>query len=96
MCIRDSPATLPAYEYRAMEKLYSITKKIVAGEVVRGADRFAWRERYCADMRNRQLHGPEDYVDVPPEYRLWIWPADVAAAVDRLNLVPAPALVGAA
>jgi endonuclease YncB( thermonuclease family) len=94
--IWSDPLTLPAYEYRAMEKLYSITKKIVAGEVVRGADRFAWRERYCADMRNRRLHGPEDYVDVPPEYRLWIWPADVAAAVDRLNLVPAPALVGAA
>ncbi len=94
--IWSDPLTLPAYEYRAMEKLYSITKKIVAGEAVRGADRFAWRERYCADMRNRQLHGPEDYVDVPPEYRLWIWPADVAAAVDRLNLVPAPALVGAA
>jgi hypothetical protein len=91
-----NPATLPAYEYRAMEKLYSITKKIVEGERVRAAERFGWRERYCADMRNRQLHGPEDYVDVPPEYRLWIWPADVAAAVDRLNLVPAPALVGAA
>src|SRR5687767_6278174 len=28
-------------------------------------------------MRNRQLHGPEDYMDVPPEYRLWIWPDDV-------------------
>ena len=80
--IWSDPATLPAYEYRAMEKLYAITKKIVAGEEVRGADRFAWRERYCADMRNRQLHGPEDYVDVPPEYRLWIWPADVAAAVE--------------
>ena len=94
--IWSDPATLPAYEYRAMEKLYSITKKIVAGEPVRGADRFAWRDRYCADMRSRQLHGPEDYVEVPPEYRLWIWSRDVAAAVDRLNLVPAPALVGAA
>jgi endonuclease YncB( thermonuclease family) len=91
-----NPATLPAYEYRAMEKLFTITKKIVAGEQVRGADRFAWRERYCVDMRDRRLHGPEDYVEVPPEYRLWIWPRDVAAAVGRLNLVPAPALVGAA
>lgn len=89
------PATLLAYEYRAMEKLHSITKKIVDGEDVRGADRVAWRERYCADLRSRQLHGPEDYVGVPPEYRLWIWPADVADAVSRLNLVPAPALVGA-
>jgi len=88
--------TLLAYEYRAMEKLYDVTKKIVAGEDVRPADRFGWRERYCADMRARRLHGPENYVEVPPEYRLWVWPADVAAAVGRLNLVPAPALVGAA
>jgi endonuclease YncB( thermonuclease family) len=94
--IWSNPATLLAYEYRALEKLYDITKKIVAGEAVRSADRFAWRSRYCADMRNRQLHGPEDYAEVPPEYRLWIWPKDVAVAVDRLNLVPAPALVGAA
>jgi hypothetical protein len=94
--IWPDPATLLAYEYRAMEKLYDVTEKIVAGERVRGAARFAWRDRYCADLRNRQLHGPEDYAAVPPEYRLWIWSRDVAAAVDRLNLVPAPALVGAA
>jgi hypothetical protein len=31
-------------------------------------------------------------MNVPPEYRLWIWSDDVAAAVSRLNLVPAPAL----
>jgi endonuclease YncB( thermonuclease family) len=93
--IWSNPATLLAYEYRAMEDLYDVTKKIVEGKPVRPAERFGWRERYCADTRNRQLHGPEDYVDVPPEYRLWIWPRDVAAAVDRLNLVPAPALVGA-
>ena len=94
--IWSNAATLLAYEYRALEKLFTVTKKIVAGEQVRGAERFGWRERYCADMRNRRMHGPEDYVDGPPEYRLWIWPADVAGAVDRLNLVPAPALVGAA
>ena len=57
-----------------------------------GAAAFGWRERYCADMRNRVLHGPEDYMNVPPEYRLWIWPDDVATAVSRLKLVPAPAL----
>jgi len=86
------PATLLAYEYRAMEKLHAITEKIVGGEKIRGAAAFAWRERYCADMRNRQLHGPEGYIDIPPEYRLWIWPDDVARTVRELNLVPAPAL----
>lgn len=88
-------ATLLAYEYRAMEKLHAITKKIVDDKPMRPAERFSWRERYCVDMRNRVLHGPEDYVGVPPEYRLWIWPRDVGDAVGRLNLTPAPALVGA-
>ena len=32
---------------------------------------------------------------MPPEYRLWIWAADVPDAMGRLNLVPAPALVTA-
>lgn len=91
-----SDETLPAYEYRAMEKLYHVTKKIVEGADLRAGEAYSWRSRYCADMRTRTLHGPEDYSDIPPPYRLWIWPTDVAEAVGRLNLVPAPRLVGAA
>jgi len=91
-----SDETLPAYEYRAMEKLYRVTKKIVEGADLRAGEAHSWRSRYCADMRTRTLHGPEDYADIPPPYRLWIWPDDVAEAVARLNLVPAPRLVGAA
>jgi endonuclease YncB( thermonuclease family) len=87
------PLTLPGYEYRALGKLHGVTAKIVAGEDVPAAKRFAWRERYCADMRDRVLHGPEDYSDIPPEYRLWFWAADVGEAVSRLNLTPARALV---
>ncbi|MGH3566974.1 MAG: thermonuclease family protein [Pseudonocardia sp.] len=87
--------TLLAYEYRAMEKLHTTTKKIVDDTPLRPAERFAWRERYCVDMRDRALHGPEDYLGVPPEYRLWIWPLDVGNAVGQLNLTPAPALVRA-
>lgn len=91
-----SDETLPAYEYRAMEKLFRVTKKIVGGAELRAGEAHSWRERYCADMRTRTLHGPEDYADIPPPYRLWIWHDDVAEAVGRLNLVPAPRLVGAA
>lgn len=90
-----SDETLPAYEYRAMEKLYRVTKKIVEGREPQAGEAHSWRERYCADMRTRTLHGPENYADIPPPYRLWIWPGDVAEAVGRLNLVPAPRLVGA-
>jgi hypothetical protein len=63
-------ATLLAYEYRAMEKLFRITKKIVAGDDMPAGEAHSWRERYCVDMRTRTLHGPEDYFDTPPEYRL--------------------------
>lgn len=85
--------TLLAYEYRAMEKLYRVTKKIVEGGELRAGEAHSWRERYCADMRTRTLHGPEDYADIPPPYRLWVWPGDVADAVGRLSLVPALRLV---
>lgn len=87
------PETLLAYEYRAAEKLHGITKKIVDGEAPR--DRYAWRERYCVDMRSRVVYGPEDYFEIPPTYRLWLWPADVNRAVGELNLTPSPRLVGA-
>lgn len=82
---------MPGYEYRSMQRLHAVTAKIVSGEDV--ADRFAWRDRYCADMRDRVLYGPEAYPAVPPEYRLWLRPADVADGVSRLNLTPAPDLV---
>lgn len=87
-------ALLP-YEYRSMERLHAVTKRIVAGQDVAPADRFGWRERYCADMRDRRLRGPEDYPAIPPAYRLWVWPADLQDAIARLNLVPVPRPAGA-
>ena len=51
-------------------------------------------ERYCADMRDRVLHGPEDYSDIEPEYRLWFWAADVGeASPGSTHPGPARALV---
>jgi hypothetical protein len=93
--IWDSAQTLLAYEYRAMEKLYRITKKKVNNEHLDAGEEYSWRERYCVDMRTRTLHGPEGYFGIDPEYRLWIWPQDLNEAVGRLNLIPAPQLVGA-
>jgi endonuclease YncB( thermonuclease family) len=94
--IWNDPNTLLAYEYRMMEKLHGIAEKIIVkGEKVTGAARLGWRERYCVDMRTRLLHGPEDYIDVPAVYRLWIWQADVQRAIGALNLMPAPRLVRA-
>jgi endonuclease YncB( thermonuclease family) len=92
--IWSDPGTLLAYEYRSLERLFQITDKIVKGENVSPAERFSWRERYCVDMRSRTLHGPEDYLEIPPSCRLWLWQRDVQAAVASLNLVPARVLVG--
>lgn len=84
------PNTLLAYEYRAMEKLHRITKKIHNGEPLKPGEDTSWRERHCADMRTRTLHGPEDYAHIPPAYRLWIWPSNLTEATTQLKLTPAP------
>jgi endonuclease YncB( thermonuclease family) len=88
------PDTLLPYEYRAMEKLHAVTRKIVHKQPLEPGERLSWRERYCVDMRDRTLYGPEEYFQVDPEYRLWIWPDDVNEAIGRLNLAPAASLVG--
>ncbi len=88
------PLHLPGYEYRMLEKLYDITKKLAAGTSLAFRDRISWRSRYAFDMRDRVLHGPENYMAVPPPYRVWLWPEDVQRAMGALNLVPSPHLVG--
>ncbi|WP_298610853.1 thermonuclease family protein [uncultured Thiothrix sp.] len=85
--------TMPAYEYRMCEKLYAISKDLVEGKPLRLAERYGWRSRYCADMRTRLLYGPEQYMAVPPPYRLWIWPNEVQKAVSMLNLLPSAGLL---
>jgi hypothetical protein len=90
--IWSSDQILLAYEYRAMEKLFQITRDKV-NNVPLKVDERSWRERYCADMRTRVLHGPVHYVGIDPQYRLWIWPQDLNQAVGHFNLTPAPQLV---
>lgn len=86
---------MPGYEYRMVEKLYQVTKKLVAGEKVSSRDRYGWRSRYCADISTKELFGPEDYMSVSPPLRLWIWPEAVQDAVSKLNLIPSGRIVGA-
>ncbi len=50
--------SLPGYEYRMCEKLYNIIKKLVQDDSMPYPKQLEWRDRYCADMRNRQLHDP--------------------------------------
>ena len=79
---------LPGYEYRMCEKLHDITKKLVEGQSLSFPDQLKWRSRYCADIRTRELFGPENYKSISEPYRLWIWPSDVQRAIGKLNLVP--------
>ncbi len=80
--------SLPGYEYRMCEKLFKIAEKLDRGDDLSFPEQLAWRSRYCADMSNRQLHGPEDYTKIPEQFRLWLWPDDVREAIAMLNLVP--------
>lgn len=86
------PLSLPAFEYRMCESLYRITARIVGGEALSYAERLGWRSRYAADMRTRILYGPEGYMPVLMQYRIWIWPQDVQGAMAALNLKPSPDL----
>ncbi|MEN4478748.1 thermonuclease family protein [Mycolicibacterium cosmeticum] len=88
------PETMPAYEYRSVERLYAVAKSIIV-DGQPAVEPFGWRERYCVDMRTRVIFGPEDYFEIDPIYRLWIWPADVHLAVSTLNLTPSARLGGA-
>ncbi|MGY5123177.1 thermonuclease family protein [Streptomyces nigrescens] len=92
--IWKDPKTLLAYEYRALGKLHDVTKKKADKREWEPGEAFSWRTRYCVDIRNRELHGPEDYFRVPPIYRLWLWPQDVKEAIGQLNLTPSQRLAG--
>lgn len=83
------PLTLTGYEFRMCYRLWEVTKKLVQGTRLRSSEKYSWVGRYCADLTSREIYHPADYHRVEPYNRLFIWPADVNAAVGRLNLVPA-------
>ncbi len=72
---------LLAYEFRACVKL-ARAKTASAG--IKAAF-----ERHCVDLRSKKIVGPFGYHAVPPPYRLWIWPKDLATATQRLALTEA-------
>lgn len=83
------PLMLTGYEFRMCVKLYEITKQLVAGKKLSTTEKYAWITRYCADMMTRELFEPQDYYQVKPWDRVFIWPKDVSEAVARLNLMVA-------
>lgn len=84
------PLALTGYEYRMVEGLTVLFKKIRAGGTMTARDRSAWISRYCADISTGLLYPPQLYFMVAPWNRLFAWPDSVAEAAAALNLRPAP------
>jgi endonuclease YncB( thermonuclease family) len=85
------PLGLTGYEFRALERLAAVKKKLDAGGEVKASARWAWVERYVADMTTKELFGPQGYHQVKPYDRLFIDRNDVRRCVADLGLTPAPA-----
>ncbi len=79
-------ATLTGYEFRACYKLWEITKKLKDGKKLTSAEKYNWITRYCADMTARQIYEPQNYIEVEPYNRIFIWAEDVTEAVGKMNL----------
>jgi endonuclease YncB( thermonuclease family) len=86
--IWSEPLALAGYEFRMAVKLFGITKRLVSGEALSGAERGSWISRYCVDLTTREIFYPEYYIRVAPYNRMFIWPKNVSEAVGKLNLVP--------
>lgn len=80
------PKALAGYEYRMIEGLVLLLKKVKAGQTLSSSDRSGWISRYCVDMSTATIFSPQDYFRVDPWNRIFIWRDDVRDAVRDLNL----------
>lgn len=80
------PKALAGYEYRMLESLVLMLKKVQSGQSLSGAERTNWISRYCADMSTATIYGPQDYFQVDPWNRIFIWRNRVRDAVRDMNL----------
>jgi endonuclease YncB( thermonuclease family) len=84
-----NPKMLTGYEFRMCVRLHQITKKLVEGKSLSTKERYSWISRYCLDMTTREMFFPQDYYNVKPYNRIFVWADDAVEAVANLNLVPA-------
>ena len=84
--------TLAGYEYRMVEALTVLFKKVRDDSTLDRDDWTGWISRYCADMETGFLYPPQAYTLVRPWNRIFLWRDQVGDAVGRLNLRPAPEL----
>ncbi len=76
--IWQDPKTLLGYEFRMCVKLLKQNAKIDD-----------YLPRFCADVTTKKLYKPENYLEVLPENRLFIWRKDVDVAREKLGLLDA-------
>ena len=81
------PLMLTGYEFRMCVRLYDITKKLASKEKLGTGEKEVWIERFCVDMTTQKIFYPQDYYRVLPYNRIFVWPKDVADAVERMNLL---------
>jgi len=82
------PLLLTGYEFRMCYRLWEITKKLEAGKKLGSKEKYGWVHRYCVDMTTKEIFGPQEYHEVEPCNRIFVWPEDVQEAVGQMNLLP--------
>jgi endonuclease YncB( thermonuclease family) len=79
---------LSGYEFRMCVKLYKITKKLILNKSLSSREKNSWISRFCVDMTTREIYSPQEYYEVKPYNRVFIWAKDVSEAVGKMNLIP--------
>ena len=84
------PLMLTGYEYRMCLKMYKAIKSLKSGEFKLKPSKYV--TRFCVDMTNSLVYYPDEYFNVSPENRIFVWADDIRQAVSDLNLKSAQSL----
>lgn len=78
------PKLLTGYEYRMCLKMHKAIKKLEDGEFQLAPSKYV--QRFCVDMTNMLVYYPDEYYNVQPYNRIFVWAKDIRQAVADLNL----------
>lgn len=83
------PLMLTGYEYRMCIKMYNAIKRLDDGEFKISPSNYT--SRFCVDMTTQLVYYPDEYFNVAPYNRIFVWAKDIRQAVGELNLKSAHA-----
>ena len=78
------PLMLTGYEFRMCMKMYNAIKKLDYGDFALSPSKYT--SRFCVDMTNLLVYYPDEYFNVQPHNRIFVWAKDIRKAVADLNL----------